>query len=352
MIIECYHCTRCAFEDITASDRVAANIVTERQDRVEFVNCLLVFACVEEFDGPEETRDAAREVVELKEQLGASRIVLCPNGHLSPSPGEPAIARTILNELHAAARAHGDDAVLLSFGYHKAFEIHCKGHPGSVAGRRFFGTDEKRLQRLLHRLGLCPGPEAAAPAWLLGLLDKRLQLLGSRTQTYHAASSIVRRQLDSGAPELWTCMLLEGEDQPIDTYILQLYRALSSKYDITIHRAFNVTVPSLANAAEYAIRTYGRAVAEGKLRIYVSHVDNLELLLSPDEVLLAFPKPNRRPGSPTGAIAFGLYCRAKAFAQKMAHWYHHALVDSRYGRIRTLHELHMAMAEATQEPVS
>jgi hypothetical protein len=92
--------------------------------------------------------------------------------------------------------------------------MECNGNVGSVVGRRFYGSEQKQFLRLLTRLGICPPdslPEQL-PSWAKLLTERRLKVLGSRSQTYRIAKEMLQEQLDaSGHSELWTCMLFEGE---------------------------------------------------------------------------------------------------------------------------------------------
>ncbi|MDY6953730.1 MAG: threonine--tRNA ligase [Thermodesulfobacteriota bacterium] len=70
------------------------------------------------------------EVFGLAAQVGAETLVLYPYAHLSSSLSSPRVAVKLLDAI--SARMEGQDSfqvVRAPFGYYKAFEISCKGHP-------------------------------------------------------------------------------------------------------------------------------------------------------------------------------------------------------------------------------
>jgi len=284
--------------------------------------------------------------------LGHRPIVLCPNVHLSIDKAPEKEAVWLLGQLEEVLRSRGYTVHRLSFGYHKKYGLECNGNVGSTIGRRFYGSEEKQFLRLLTRLGVCP-PQTMPrdiPAWAQPLTERLLKVLGSRGQTYEAARQMLKDQLDAtGHSELWTCMLFEGERQPIDDYLSTLYEIIEDYPDVRIHRAMNMSVTGFSNAARHLFRKYPEAIASGRLRIYNSTVSDIEFLLSRSSVLLAFPQKPRRTGSHAGEISFGIYCKDADFAKNLIQWYKTFLVDGRFGWIRTEAELNAAISELEEE---
>lgn len=337
MILECYQCQECFFEDTQTSSRMDPQAISNTQGRREFKDILLVFVCIEHYDGTQELQQATDELVSLLEMLGNRPIVLCANAHLSIDRADEHLASDLICQLHKRLIAAGIQAECLSFGYHKHFGMVCQGNVGSVVGRRFYGSPQKQFLRLLTRLGICP-PEtlpAGMPRWAHALLDRQLKVMVNRKQTYRVARQMLQEQLDaSGHSELWTCMLFEGEREPMEDYLSTLHQIIQSYPDVLVHRAFNLSVPAFCNAARHLFRTYRHAIESGRLRIYNSTVRDLEFLLTPTEVLLAFPQSPSGPSLHAGPISFGLYCRDPEFARNMVAWYTNFLIDKRFGRIR------------------
>jgi hypothetical protein len=317
-----------------------------------FRNVLVVFVCIELYDDRQELQQAAQEFAALSELIGKRPVVLCPNVHLSIDRAPEQQAALLITELEKMLIAEGYEVHQLSFGYHKQYGMECNGNVGSVVGRRFYGSQEKQFLRLLTRLGVCP-PEslpADMPDWAKVLTQRQLKVLGSRRETYNVAKKMLRDQLDSAShSELWTCMLFEGERQPIDDYLSTLYEIVENYQDVRVHRALNLSVPGFSNAARFLFRKYPKAIESGRLRIYNSKVSDLEFLLTRPAVLLAFPQIPRKAGSHAGEISFGIYCKDDEFAKNLIQWYRTFLVDARFGWIRTEAELNATISELEEE---
>jgi len=352
MILDCYQCSRCYFQDKEPSSRIDRATIEARQQRVDFTDVLVAFVCVESYDGREELQEAVQELEYLSHLIGKRPIVLCPNVHLSidSSPEKQAVG--LIVELEKALRERHYDVHRLSFGFHKQFGMECNGHVGSVVSRRFYGSAEKQFLRLLTRLGVCP-PDCLPkdlPAWAKILTERQLKVLGSRRETYNVAKKMLQDQLDAtGYGELWTCMLFEGERQPMEDYLGTLYEIIEDYPDVKVHRAMNLSVPGFSNAAHHLFRKYPEAIASGRLRIYNSKVSDLEFLLTKTAVLLAFPHRPRKAGSHAGEISFGIYCKDEDFARNLIDWYRTFLVDARFGWIRTESELDATINELEEE---
>ncbi len=317
-----------------------------------FRNVLLVFVCIELYDSKEELQEAAEEFASLSGLIGKRPIVLCPNVHLSIDRAPEKQAAWLVAELEKMLIAKGYDVHCLSFGYHKQYGMECNGNVGSVVGRRFYGSEEKQFLRLLTRLGVCP-PESLPkdmPSWATALTERRLKVLGSRRESYNVGRRMLQDQLDAtGHGELWTCMLFEGERQPMDDYLSALYQIIEDYHDVRVHRAMNLSVPGFSNAARFLFRKYPEAIESGRLRIYNSQVSDIEFLLSQTAVLLAFPHIPRKAGSHAGEISFGIYCKDEDFAKNLIQWYRTFLVDARFGWIRTESELNATINELEEE---
>jgi len=352
MILDCYQCSSCYFEDREASSRIDPATISLPQPKMVFRNVLLVFVCIELYDSKEELEEAADEFGSLSELIGKRPIVLCPNVHLSIDRAPEKQAVWLIAEMEKMLVARGYDVQVLSFGYHKQYGMECDGNVGSIVGRRFYGSEEKQFLRLLTRLGVCP-PESQPgdmPSWATTLTERRLKVLASRREAYNVGKKMLQEQLDTtGHGELWTCMLFEGEREPVDDYVSALYEIIEEYPDVKVHRALNLSVPGFSNAARFIFRKFPEAIKSGRLRIYNSKVSDLEFLLSKTAVLLAFPHIPRKAGSHAGEISFGIYCKDEDFANNLIQWYRTFLVDARFGWIRTESELNETINELEEE---
>ena len=352
MILDCHQCSSCYFEDKERSSRIDAATISQQQPKLVYKNVLVVFVCIEIYDSKEELEEAADEFVALSELIGRRPILLCPNVHLSIDRAPEKQAVYLIGELKKMLDAKGYDVHLLSFGYHKQYGMECNGNVGSVVGRRFYGSADKQFLRLLTRLGVCP-PDSLPmqmPTWAKMLTERRLKVLASLRETYSFAKTMLQEQLDAtGHGELWTCMLFEGERQPVDDYLSTLYEIIEDYQDVRVHRALNLSVPGFSNAARHLFRKYPEAIESGRLRIYNSQVSDIEFLLTRSSVLLAFPQIPRKAGSHAGEISFGIYCKDEDFSKNLIQWYRTFLIDARFGWIRTESELNTTINELEEE---
>jgi hypothetical protein len=352
MILDCYQCSSCYFEDKEKSSRIDPLTISPQQPKKIFRNVLVVFVCIELYDSKQEVEDATEEFGALSDLIGKRPIVLCPNVHLSIDRAPEKQALWLIGELEKRLIDKDYEVHRLSFGYHKQYGMECDGNVGSVVGRRFYGSDQKQFLRLLTRLGVCP-PQSLPddmPVWANVLTERLLKVLISRSETYNVAKRMLQEQLDStGYSELWTCMLFEGERKPIEDYLSALHQIIKNYPDVRVHRALNMSVPGFSNEARSLFRKYPEAIESGRLRIYNSQVSDLEFLLTRSSVLLAFPKEPKKAGSHAGEISFGLYCKDDEFAKNLIQWYRTFLVDARFGWIQTESELNAVINELEEE---
>jgi hypothetical protein len=206
MILDCYQCSSCYFEDKEPSSRIDTSTISPSQPKMVFRNVLVVFVCIEMYDSRQELEEAVREFACLSDMIGKRPIVLCPNVHLSIDRAPEKQAAGLIVELEKMLAAGGYDVHCLSFGYHKQYGMECNGNVGSIVGRRFYGSEQKQFLRLLTRLGICPTDSLPSdmPSWAKILTEHRLKVLGSRKETYNVAKKMVQDQLDiAGDSELW-----------------------------------------------------------------------------------------------------------------------------------------------------
>ena len=99
MILDCYQCSSCYFEDKEPSSRINPDTISSPQPRKVFRNVLVAFVCVELYDAMEELKQAAEEFELLSDMIGKRPIVLCPNVHLSIDKAPERQAAWLIAEL-------------------------------------------------------------------------------------------------------------------------------------------------------------------------------------------------------------------------------------------------------------
>jgi len=112
-----------------------------------FPEPLVVFSTVESTDEDAEViaEVAANDIDEVFQKIEARSVVLYPYAHLSSDLAGPDLAIEVLKATEAAIASKGIEVHRSPFGWYKAFEISCKGHPLSELSREF--TSEKKVTR-------------------------------------------------------------------------------------------------------------------------------------------------------------------------------------------------------------
>ena len=103
------------------------------EDRAQLDDALVAFLAVEQQDESAVQDVAEQAVAQIRataEKVGASRVMVYPYAHLSSDLARPRIATHALDQVFEQLRSERDLEVHRApFGYYKAYEIACKGHP-------------------------------------------------------------------------------------------------------------------------------------------------------------------------------------------------------------------------------
>ncbi|MBK5113155.1 MAG: threonine--tRNA ligase [Candidatus Heimdallarchaeota archaeon] len=128
----------------------AAEEIEKKLNRVE--ECLVVLSSVESGDEEhfeEISEKAVAEVESVSEQVKTKNIVLYPWVHLSDKPSRPDVALRVLKNMEADLKKKGYTVTRAPFGWYKAFDLKCKGHPLSELSRTISigeKDDEKKAE--------------------------------------------------------------------------------------------------------------------------------------------------------------------------------------------------------------
>ena len=124
------------------AEQVAEDMLAGRAEEA-----LAAFVAVEKADegnAEEVVRRTAEEIEKVHSQVKAHRVVLYPYAHLSSSLAKPALAVEVLKRLEEELKARGYEVLRAPFGWYKAFELRCKGHPLSELSREISVGEEKK----------------------------------------------------------------------------------------------------------------------------------------------------------------------------------------------------------------
>jgi len=127
----------------------SAEKVAKRPVRVKEV--LVAFSAVEKQDEAKPEQVAARVVsaiLDVADQVKAKNVVVYPYVHLTPEPAKPGTALKVLKDIEAGLKsAKGKPKFAVKrapFGWYKAFDIKCKGHPLSELSRDITAAESGR----------------------------------------------------------------------------------------------------------------------------------------------------------------------------------------------------------------
>jgi len=131
------HCSEFGYE-VRKETPVAEQPASPREEQLEDV--LVCFICYEKSDEgrtDEITKEFVENVKVDVERIGCSRVLLYPYAHLSKSLGSPRRAKGFLNNLRQQLQKEEIEVHKSPFGWYKAFDLSCIGHPLSEAYREF-----------------------------------------------------------------------------------------------------------------------------------------------------------------------------------------------------------------------
>ena len=131
------HCSEFGY-GVRKETPVAEQPPSPKEDRLEDV--LVCFICFEKRDEQrvEEIIDEFVENVKVDvSRIGCSRVLLYPYAHLSKSLGSARLAKGFLSNLRERLSGEGVETHKSPFGWYKAFDLSCIGHPLSEAYREF-----------------------------------------------------------------------------------------------------------------------------------------------------------------------------------------------------------------------
>ncbi|MBE6499251.1 MAG: threonine--tRNA ligase [Methanobrevibacter thaueri] len=123
-----------------------AEEIEEAKKQGSFDDSLVVFTAVEKDDenNPEGiVKNLVKEVIKANDQVKAENIILYPYAHLSSSLSSPKVAVQILKDAEQALLNENLTVKRVPFGWYKAFEISCKGHPLSELSRTITAEEEE-----------------------------------------------------------------------------------------------------------------------------------------------------------------------------------------------------------------
>ncbi len=193
--------THCDYIEYQAKKKAIEDAEPAGKDKVRVDECLVVFSSAEEGDDERVIEPTVEEIKKVAGQVEAKRIVVYPFVHLSSKPARPHTALKIVKGIEEALRK--DYEVWRSpFGWYKAFELKCKGHPLSELSRDI-KPGQKKEEKKIVKMAEKPKPHLDAKE----LPPNDHRLLGAQLDLYsfqeyapgmvffHPKGMIIRNQL-------------------------------------------------------------------------------------------------------------------------------------------------------------
>ncbi len=109
-----------------------AEEISEDRAKGCYQNALVAFTAVEDVDAKSidsVVDKAAKEIIDVFNKVKADVVVLYPYAHLSSSLARPTEALDVLKKLEEKLKVEGVKVARAPFGWYKAFNLACKGHP-------------------------------------------------------------------------------------------------------------------------------------------------------------------------------------------------------------------------------
>jgi len=133
--------------EVKEPTKMAEELPKGQPRKHSFMEPLVVFSTIESSDDDIETiaEVASSDLADVFQKVKAERLVLYPYAHLSPNLATPKLAVDVLKAVESALAKKGIEVHRSPFGWYKAFDISCKGHPLSELSREF--TAEKKVTR-------------------------------------------------------------------------------------------------------------------------------------------------------------------------------------------------------------
>jgi len=130
------HCDSISFKPMKKAIKNAEEAIEEKEQTIK--ECLVILTAVEKEDeaNPDMIVDKLIEnIKDIASQVKTNNIVVYPYAHLSPNLSSPSIAEKVLKDTETKLKKDKFSVTRAPFGWYKAFDIKCKGHPLSELSR-------------------------------------------------------------------------------------------------------------------------------------------------------------------------------------------------------------------------
>lgn len=223
-----------------------AETIEEDMRQGSLDEALTVFIAVEKADESDPAGAVASTVEEIQNvagQVKAENIMLYPYAHLSSSLSSPKVAVQVLKDLEAALKDEFN-VKRAPFGFYKAFEIKCKGHPLSELSRTISVGEE--------------GAAQTAPTKVSAPAGEKEEVISEAIKAEEKAKSY------------WHILTPDGELHTFDDFDFTGHDNLRKfrDYEVSKSRAVDRTPPHVELMRRLEIADYEPGSDSGNMRFY------------------------------------------------------------------------------------
>ncbi|OKY78449.1 MAG: Threonyl-tRNA synthetase [Candidatus Methanohalarchaeum thermophilum] len=131
--------------EVTEKTNVAEEISEElkKGKMEEVLACFITVESIDEKDPDQIVEKSVNEIEDTLNKVNAEGVFLYPYAHLSQDLGSPEVSVKILKRIEEKLRDNEIKTKRSPFGWYKAFEIKCKGHPLSELSRKIIPEEEE-----------------------------------------------------------------------------------------------------------------------------------------------------------------------------------------------------------------
>ena len=230
-----------------------AETIEEDMKHGSLDEALTVFIAVEKTDESNPEKAVVSTVDEIRkvaEQVKAGNIMLYPYAHLSSSLSSPKVAVQVLKDMEAALKGEYN-VKRAPFGFYKAFEIKCKGHPLSELSRTIHVEGEGTPGGIASAVSTVPAASAAPVAGKEEVVSEAIKA-------------------EEKAKSYWHILTPDGKLHSFDDFDFTRHDNLRKfkDYEVSKSRAVDRTPPHVELMRRLEIADYEPGSDSGNMRFY------------------------------------------------------------------------------------
>ncbi|MDY0267119.1 MAG: threonine--tRNA ligase [Methanimicrococcus sp.] len=218
---------------------------------------LTAFIAVEKCDETNPDKTVTAAVAQIKntlEQVKSDKVMLYPYAHLSASLSSPDVGVSVLKGIAATLSEDGVEVKRAPFGWYKAFQISCKGHPLSELSKHICVDEESGADSAAGSVGALKGNSCGTSVQLSEDGDVVSEAL----------------KAESVAKSYFKIMEPSGVMHDVDSFDLKAHEKLQKfvNYEVSKNRAVSAPPPHVELMKKLELADYEPGSDSGNMRYY------------------------------------------------------------------------------------